>query len=232
MRHRRARATAPVVALGLAATLALGACGSSGRDLRDPEPGAVSPTRSTPSTVAPVPSSLNLGTLVPGSLPGTTVGGTAPGTGGTTPGSSLRLTTTAFGPGGTIPTELSCTGPSPDLRWEGVPAGTVELALVMNDPTAEPSGFVHWVVVGIPPTNGSVAKGQTPSGAEVLPNGAGNPIWFGPCPPPGKVHTYEFTLYALPAAYTAPSGANAKAVIEDIEAKASASATLSGTYER
>lgn len=231
MRSRRSRSLATVAACGLAASLALAACGSSGRDLRDPEPGAVSPTRSAPTTV---PTSLNLGTLVPGTAPGTVPGTAVPGTGsaGSVPGGSLRLTTTAFGPGATIPTKYSCTGPSPDLRWEGVPAGTSELALVMNDPTAEPSGFVHWVVIGIPPTSGSVEEGKVPTGATVLPNGAGNASWFGPCPPAGKVHTYEFTVYALPAPYEAPAGANAKTVIGDIAEQSTASAVLTGTFER
>ena len=34
--------------------------------------------------------------------------------------------------------------------WSGVPSGAKELALVVDDPKA--GHYVHWTVVGIPPT--------------------------------------------------------------------------------
>lgn len=222
-------------ALAVAAALALGGCGSSGRDLRDPEPGAVSPTRSAPTTTGPI-TTLNLGTAISGVTGGSGVPGSGvPGSGvpGTAArGGSLRLTTSAFTPGGGIPSTYSCSGPSPDLAWSGVPDGTAELALVVNDPTAGNDGFVHWVVVGIPGKDGSVSQGATPTGAKALANGAGNNAWFGPCPPAGSPHTYEFTLYALPKAFAAPSNANAKQVAAAIAEQANASTVLTGTYQR
>jgi len=158
--------------LGLVAVLVAGAaaCGSSGRDLRQPDGNAVSPTRSTSTTSSVL------------TLPSV--------------GASLKLTSPAFTAGGSIPGEFACTGPSPALNWTGVPADTKELVLIVTDPTAEE--FVHWAVTGITPTAAGVAQGAVPPGGTQLLNSSGRVGWTGPCPPNGSLHDYQFTLLALP----------------------------------
>src|SRR5258708_32715955 len=61
----------------------------------------------------------------------------------------LTLTSSSFSSGLEIPRH--CTpmqgNVSPNLSWSGVPAGTRELVLIVDDPDAPmPSPFVNWIV--------------------------------------------------------------------------------------
>jgi Raf kinase inhibitor-like YbhB/YbcL family protein len=143
---------------------------------------------------------------------------------------AFTLTSSAFTEGAAIPTQHTCDGgdqPIP-LAWEGTPAGTAELALVMDDPDAR--GFVHWVVVGIPATASSFEDGSLPAGAREGQTGFGVG-YGGPCPPSGN-HHYEFTLYAL----SSPLGVSDSPTAADVRAAAAdktlAEAHLTGTYSR
>ena len=165
----------------------------------------------------------------------------------------MRLTTTAFSEGGAIPGEYAfavvdpatrvrlSANRNPDLAWSGVPSGTRSLAIVCHDPDVPSRGddvnregrvvpaslprvdFFHWVLVDLPPTIASVAKGShsdgvTPRGKPGTPREGRHGIndytaWFtgdkdmggdyygydGPCPPwnDAIAHRYVFTLYAL-----------------------------------
>src|SRR5437764_846828 len=80
------------------------------------------------------------------------------------------------------------------LAWKGIPANTVSVAVVVRDPDAA-GGFVHWIVLGLPPADGSLPP--VPVTARQLANSAGQPLWKGPCPPAGPLHHYQFTVYAL-----------------------------------
>jgi Raf kinase inhibitor-like YbhB/YbcL family protein len=101
---------------------------------------------------------------------------------------------------------------SPALQWSSVPAGTKSFSLQVYDPDAPTgSGFWHWAVYNIPPTETGLAQGAgnspdtLPAGAfggntDFLDTGvtAGNGNYGGPCPPTGDApHHYIFTLYAL-----------------------------------
>jgi len=161
-------------------------------------------------------------------------GGGAETTTAPTPGRSaavaFTLTSPAFEEGGAIPSEHSCDGgdrPIP-VSWSGVPDGTAELALIMDDPDAR--GFVHWVVVGIPPSATGFENGELPAGAHEGSTGFGVG-YGGPCPPSGT-HNYSFTLYAL----SSPLGAGGNASAQDVRAAAAdktlAEAHLTATYAR
>jgi Raf kinase inhibitor-like YbhB/YbcL family protein len=185
--------------------VALSSCGTSGRTLRDPAPGATAPPRkgASSSTTAV------LGTVAP---------------------AGLSITTTAWAPGDPIPAAYTCDGSdvSPPLRLSGAPAGTVELLLVVSDPDA--AGFLHWAVAGISPTDAELPEGGVPPGAVQLPNDAGSTGWSGPCPPSGT-HTYDFTVYAL----SAPSGlteASSAAELTAATEQAVSVAAMTGTYGR
>ena len=143
---------------------------------------------------------------------------------------AFTLTSPAFADGGAIPTEHSCDGgdkPIP-LAWSGVPEGTAELALVMDDPDAR--GFVHWVVVGIPPSASGFDNGELPAGAQEGSTGFGVG-YGGPCPPSGT-HHYEFTLYALSSPLGAGGSPTAEAVRAAAADKTLGEAELTGTYAR
>ena len=127
---------------------------------------------------------------------------------------AFRLASPDIRPGGTIAMEqvfnsFGCTSKniSPALAWTGAPAGTKSFALLCHDPDAPTggTGWWHWLVLNIPATASSLAKGAgstdgsgLPAGAVQVNNDFGGPGWGGPCPPQGdKPHRYIFTLYAL-----------------------------------
>jgi Raf kinase inhibitor-like YbhB/YbcL family protein len=134
--------------------------------------------------------------------------------------------------GATIDPKYTCDGAdvSPLISWTAPPAGTVEMALLMIDESAD---FVHWAVVGIPPIAGQKPEG-TPfaDGAIEGRNSFGNVGYQGPCPPAGAAHTYRFTLYALSQQAELPDSFTG----QDLESVAGPAALtvadVSGTYSR
>lgn len=115
---------------------------------------------------------------------------------------ALELKSSAFEDGGLIPKKYAADGAdlSPPLRWTGVPAGTVELALVCDDPDAPGGDWVHWVAYGIPRAAGELAEGARPGPWEAGRNSWDTVGYRGPKPPAGTgTHRYVFTLYALDA---------------------------------
>ena len=160
----------------------------------------------------------------------------------------FTLTSTDFTQGGTIAdaqvfNEFGCKGRnvSPALAWSGAPAGTESFALLMHDPDAPTgSGWWHWVVYNIPPATaalpvgaGDPKKGQMPAGAVQARNDYGSIGYGGPCPPPGKPHHYNFTLYALKVAkLEVPQGASAAMIGFNARAHALGEAQLTGMYGR
>jgi Raf kinase inhibitor-like YbhB/YbcL family protein len=127
---------------------------------------------------------------------------------------SLKITSKAFANGEMIPSKYTCDGPntSPALTWSGLPEGTKELALIVDDPDAPSGLFVHWVIYHISPTITELEEGIPP--AETLPNGARQGTngfhkigYGGPCPPSGT-HRYFFHLYALNTQLALHAGAS------------------------
>ena len=208
-RHRRrVAAAAATVLLGLSPA----ACGDDGRALRDP-----APDQTTTSAVPTTPSS--------GASAGSVLGD-----GSTSSTEPLRLSSPALVDGGAIPAAYTCRGAdvSPPLSWTGVPAGTVELAVVMRDVHPDAEGFVHWVVAGIQPSAGGLAEAGTPPGVEAE-NDFGRPGWAGPCPPSGT-HDYEFRLYALAEPSGVTAGMPGEQAAQAVESRASyMSSVLSGS---
>ncbi|MFT9258700.1 MAG: kinase inhibitor [Acetobacter sp.] len=124
---------------------------------------------------------------------------------------AFTLTSPAFVTGDVLPQAqvyngMGQTGQnlSPALAWTGAPEGTQSFVVTVFDPDAPTgSGWWHWVVVNIPPTVTTLPKGAG-SGRGGLPEQAlqirtdfGVPGYGGAAPPPGRVHRYVFTVYAL-----------------------------------
>jgi Raf kinase inhibitor-like YbhB/YbcL family protein len=94
---------------------------------------------------------------------------------------------------------------SPELHWENAPAATQAFAVTVYDKDAPTgSGFWHWVIFNIPAgvtslksDAGDITKNLAPAGAIQSPNDGGQPGYIGPCPPPGPIHEYLITVYAL-----------------------------------
>lgn len=89
---------------------------------------------------------------------------------------------------------------SPELDWSAPPAHTASLAIVMHDADAPmPGGFYHWVAYDISPQTRRLRSGENVPGRLGF-TSAQQAEYHGPCPPPGKVHHYRTTLYALDVA--------------------------------
>jgi Raf kinase inhibitor-like YbhB/YbcL family protein len=148
---------------------------------------------------------------------------------------TIRLQSPQFKDGGTIPRAFTCDGGqgSPALRWSGVPDGTRELALTVDDPDAPGGDFEHWTLWHIGPTLRAISAGRPPAGSRTTKNGAGTNGWTDPCPPNGDPpHHYVFTLYALKEPLTEPNGADASEVRAHIARATTATGKLTARYGR
>lgn len=78
----------------------------------------------------------------------------------------MELKSRAFDNGGNIRALYTCDDRniSPPLEIKDVPAGTVTLALVMDDPDAPGGTFDHWLVWNIPPSTAQIPEGKEPEG--------------------------------------------------------------------
>jgi Raf kinase inhibitor-like YbhB/YbcL family protein len=145
---------------------------------------------------------------------------------------TLLVSSPAFADGGEIPRRYTCDGEnvSPPLRFDSVPAGTAELALLITDPDAPGGTFVHWVAWGIDPARPSLAEGEAPPGAGV--NGFRRRGYGGPCPPRGAPHRYVFRAFALSRRLDLAPGASADELGRAVSDSVLAEGRLVGRYGR
>ncbi|HEY3990236.1 MAG TPA: YbhB/YbcL family Raf kinase inhibitor-like protein [Acidobacteriaceae bacterium] len=122
---------------------------------------------------------------------------------------------------------------SPQLTWSPF-RGARSYAVVLFDQTAS---FTHWGLYNVSPNINSL-----PADAGVANNNFGKQItndfglmeYDGPCPPPGLVHNYVFTVYALdtqlnlPQSTTFPS--NAETLFRALIGHVLAQASITGFY--
>ena len=124
---------------------------------------------------------------------------------------TLEVVSTSLVDGGRLPEEHVFDGwgftggnVSPQLSWAGAPEGTQSYAVTCFDPDAPtPSGFWHWLLVGIPAEVTSLDAGVgtadgAPEGAFHVVNDFGNKRYDGAAPPAGdQNHRYLFAVHAL-----------------------------------
>jgi Raf kinase inhibitor-like YbhB/YbcL family protein len=152
---------------------------------------------------------------------------------------ALKLTSSAFEPGATIPKKFTCDGPdvSPALAWTEPPPGTQSFALICDDPDAPVGTWVHWVLFDVPASTRSlpedVAKtDELPGGARQGRNDFRKIGYGGPCPPRGPAHRYFFKLYALDAKLALKSGATKADIERAMAGHVLAQTELMGRYAR
>lgn len=159
---------------------------------------------------------------------------------------TITVSSTAFENHDMVPLANSAYGDnvSPQLSWSNLPAGTVQLALVMDDPVVPmPQPFVHWVAYNIPANASEIPAALTKEPAVVGVsglagmvnglNGIRQPGYFGPRPPvDGKLHAYHFRVYALDAALNLPEGLNKESLLEAIDGHILSTGMLMGHYEQ
>lgn len=153
----------------------------------------------------------------------------------------LTLRSSAFDHHGDIPTRNSAYAEnlSPELSWTGAPAGTRSFAIILDDPDAPtPEPFVHWVIYNIPGDARGLPEGlprdanlSEPAGARNGQNGVRQTGYFGPRPPAGPAHAYNFRLLALSIEPDLPEGLNKQSLLEAVEGSILAETTLTGMYQ-
>jgi Raf kinase inhibitor-like YbhB/YbcL family protein len=151
----------------------------------------------------------------------------------------LDLKSDAFEHEKPIPAKYTCEGDdiSPGLSWGELPEGTMELALICDDPDAPVGTWTHWVVYGIPadaaPFNEAFPKEeQTESGILQGENSWGRIGYGGPCPPKGKPHRYFFKLYALDKELGLKPGVDKETLEKAVKTHIIGYGELMGTYAR
>jgi Raf kinase inhibitor-like YbhB/YbcL family protein len=132
-----------------------------------------------------------------------------------------------------IPSEYTCDGKdiAPVLKIEGVPEGTKELALIVDDPDAPMGTWVHWVVYNLPANTVKIEQNNLPEGTKEGITDFGRIGWGGPCPPYGT-HRYFFKLYALNEALDLPPGATKNQLEKAIAGHVIEENQLVGLYNR
>ncbi len=159
---------------------------------------------------------------------------------GRSSGGGFTLTSSAFRSGQPIPVRYTTGGQgiSPPLAWSPPPKGTKELVLIVTDPDAFRGTYYHWTVYGLAPAASDLAanmrRGDTLLGAEGKQgkDTDGDVGYTPPDPPPGKVHHYEFRLYALDHPTGLAPRATPEEVMQAVAKGVLAQAQLVGTYQR
>lgn len=147
-----------VLSAGLLAvsTLAASACADDGRDMAAAQEWQTTTSRPLPPTSAV---------------------DAQPGVNG------LRLTSTAFEPGGDLPISATCAGENvfPDLSWGPVDPSTVEIVVALADQSDPEVPVLMWLMAGIPPDVTHLDPGEKPDGAFETTDDYGITGWGEPC---------------------------------------------------
>lgn len=142
----------------------------------------------------------------------------------------MKIRSTAFEDGGTIPDEFSKEGGNhkPPLQFEDVPAEAKSLALIVDDPDAPNGTFTHWLAYDIPPTTREIGNGSSSAMLQAC-NDYGQADYGGPRPPSGE-HRYFFKLYALDDQISLARGASRLDMEEALLGHVIAEAEYMGRY--
>jgi Raf kinase inhibitor-like YbhB/YbcL family protein len=145
----------------------------------------------------------------------------------------FAFSSTAFEDGDTLPAEYECYNTNPELVWEGVPEGTVALAMIMDDPTGG-GNFPHWAIYNMAPDSTGIPKGASgdttcgpdrallPDGSEELRNGFEFTGYLGSCACGFGPNTYRWRLWALDAELDDPATGDASDMFSELAASAEA----------
>ncbi|MBX4201804.1 YbhB/YbcL family Raf kinase inhibitor-like protein [Candidatus Saccharibacteria bacterium] len=148
-------------------------------------------------------------------------------------GVGLEVISPVFRNGAPIPPQYTCIGHNvnPPINIINTPDKTQSLVLVMHDPDAPGSDYLHWLVWDIPPSTESIAVNSVPVGAVQGLNDAGESSYMGPCPPAGSgIHHYKFDFYALDSPLNLASGSSMQDVIKAMKGRVLDSYILTGSF--
>ncbi len=144
----------------------------------------------------------------------------------------MKLTSSAFREGESIPSKFTCDGgnTSPPLEISDVPSGAKSVVLIADDPDAPGGLFTHWLVWNILPQTNSIAEGSAPRGMQGR-NDFGKSGYGAPCPPSG-MHRYYFRVFALDRELDLRSGAKRSQLDAAMKGHIIAQGELIGRYAR
>jgi Raf kinase inhibitor-like YbhB/YbcL family protein len=155
---------------------------------------------------------------------------------------SLAVSSSAFAADGPIPADYTEDGRklSPPLAWSGVPAGTTEIVVLIEDADSPtPAPLVHTILFGLPGRDGEIAEGELKS-----PGGEGRTHRLGrnsflkaeylpPDPPTGHgPHRYAVQVFALDTPLALDDTPGRSALVKAMTGHVVAKGLLVGTYER
>jgi len=147
-------------------------------------------------------------------------------------GAKMKITSSAFQPGGNITSKFTCDGAntSPPLQISDIPSEAKSLVLIVDDPDAPSGLFTHWAVWNISPQTSAIAEGSTPKGAQGT-NDFGKSGYGGPCPPSGT-HRYYFKIFALDRELDLPFSAKRSQLDAAMKGHVIAQGELMARYSR
>lgn len=119
---------------------------------------------------------------------------------------------------------------SPPLAFDNLPAGTVSLAVTIED--AATTGRYLWVIANIDPAGAYVDEGSVPPGAAEALGSDGTVGYSGPCPAVGTTGTYRVTAYAVSQMLEIEPGDPANLVVQMLRESAVDVALTTFTYSR
>jgi Raf kinase inhibitor-like YbhB/YbcL family protein len=142
-----------------------------------------------------------------------------------------------------LPVEYSTDGEnvSPEITWEGTPAGTKSFALICHDPDA--GQFIHWIAWNIPADCKGLPRGVRRAATLDDPKGMrqGFTGWgkgkgegyLGPAPGQGSGdHHYTFTVVALDTEFPADKVFTARELRSAMKGHVLGKAELVGIFSR
>ena len=155
----------------------------------------------------------------------------------------IDLSSPAFAYGARLPVRFTNDGDgvSPPLLWGEVPAGTVSLALIVEDPDAPAlQPLVHALVWNLPADERRLAEGTIvkdgqggADGRDVGRNSFFSEGWLPPDPPTGHgSHDYVFQLIALSEAIDIGNNPGRSALTRALTGRVLGAGMLVGTYSR
>jgi len=150
---------------------------------------------------------------------------------------SIHLTSPDFGAWAMMPKRFTQEGEnlSPPLRWENLPDGVAELALVVQDPDAPlPDPVIHLIAYGLDPARDIAVGALNAGAAQALGKGSFGRIGYaGPRPirSHGR-HRYVFQLFALDKPLGLIGTPDLKTLAAAMDGHVLARGELTGWYER
>lgn len=152
---------------------------------------------------------------------------------------SITVGSTAFDDGAAMPPSSAGKGvganTSPALSWAGLPPGTRQVVLIIDDVDVPlPRPLLHTVAVIDPAVDRVAAGALQPgtAGIRFIRSDLGHRGYAGPRPIPGHgTHHYRFQVFAIDQPI-AGSITKAKALLAAMSGHVLARGMLTGTYER